>query len=111
MSASYSTKRYVFTADFELLLSLILLFGIDAFLKARAGWGPFSVSTRKTWKLAEKRVDSGLQFGIRAPIRYASDEPFKAPTWNSIQFIKPQIDFGKLLDRVIAASDVGEREE
>ena len=111
VTAMYSTKRYVFTADFELLLSLILLFGIDAFLKARAGWGPFSVSTKKAWKLGEKKVDSGLQFGIKAPFRYASDEPFKAPSWNSIQFIKPTIDFSKLLDRVIAATDPTEQKE
>src|SRR5262249_27236488 len=110
VKASYSMKRYAMSADFELMLALVLIFGIDAFLRARAGWGPFSVSTKKTWVLGEKKIDSGLQFGVRAPLRYASDEPFQAPSWDSIQFIKPTIDFGQLLDRVISSTAPQEKE-
>jgi hypothetical protein len=111
VKASYSLKRYAMSADFELMLGLALIFGIDAWLRARAGWGPFSVSTTKTWVLGEKKIDSGLKLGVRAPLRYASDEPFQAPSWGSIQFIKPTIDFSQLLDRVISSAPTNEKKD
>jgi hypothetical protein len=111
ISITYTLQRYTLDADFELMLALVLLFGIDAWMRARAGWSVFSVSTTKTWTLGEKKIDTGLQFGLRAPLHYASDEPFKPPSWDSIQFIKPNLDFGQLLDRAISASDSSEKKD
>ncbi|HUO08055.1 MAG TPA: hypothetical protein VM008_07135 [Phycisphaerae bacterium] len=104
VNVSCTPKRFSLDAQFELMLNLALLLGIDAWLRARAGIAPFDVETEKRWTLAERKIDSGLKFGVRAPIHYASDEAFIPPSWDSIEFIKPTIDFSKLLDRAISSA-------
>jgi hypothetical protein len=108
----YSKSRLEVDADFELLVGLALILALDAFVKAKAGIGPFSVETEKDWNLATYKFDTGLQFGMKLknPIHYASDQPMKLPSFDDIQWTIPTIDPGAVLSKVFAGSSSQEKE-
>src|SRR5262249_1150044 len=78
----YQKSRFEAKADFDLLLKLILTLGIDAWIRAKAGFGWLSVSSEKVWNLASFTYDPGLKLGmkLKKPVRYASDEGFQFPS-------------------------------
>jgi hypothetical protein len=108
----YQKSRFEIDANFELLLALALTLALDAFVKAKAGVGPFSVETKKVWNLASFKFDTGMQLGMKLknPIHYASDEPFKFPSLDDIQWIKPDIDPKKVLERAFGSGSSKEEE-
>lgn len=108
----YQKSRLELDANFELLLGLALTLALDAFVKAKAGVGPFSVETKKVWNLASFKFDTGMQMGMKLknPIHYASDEPFKFPSLDDIQWIKPDIDPKKVLERAFGSGSSKEEE-
>jgi Domain of unknown function (DUF4157) len=108
----YQKSRFEIDANFELLLALALTLALDAFVKAKAGVGPFSVETKKVWNLASFKFDTGMQLGmkLKSPIHYASDEPFKSPSLDDIQWIKPDIDPKKVLERAFGSGSSKEEE-
>ena len=97
----YMKSRFEVQADFELLLGIALRLALDAFIKAEAGIGPFKVETEKVWNLASYTYDPGLQFGMRTkrPLHYISDQPFEPPTLDQVEFIKPKLEVGDLLEK------------
>jgi hypothetical protein len=104
VSIHYTKSRLEVDADFRVLLSLALALALDAVVKAKAGIGPFSVSTSKTWNLAAIRFDTGMQLGMRMkkPLHYASDEGFQFPSLSDIEWITPTIDPQQMLERVFS---------
>jgi hypothetical protein len=108
----YQKSRIELDANFEVLLGLALTLALDAFVKAKAGIGPFSVETKKVWNLASFKFDTGMQLGmkLKSPIHYASDEPFKFPSLDDIQWIKPDIDPKKVLERAFGSGSSKEEE-
>jgi hypothetical protein len=108
----YQKSRVELDANFEVLLALALTLALDAFVKAKAGVGPFSVETKKVWNLASFKFDTGMQLGMKLknPIHYASDQPFKFPSLDDIQWIKPDIDPKKVLERAFASGSSKEEE-
>ena len=83
---------------------LVLGLKLDADVMAEAGIGPFSVSTKKVWNLASFRYPTGLKFGMKAPFHYASNEPFKAPTMDSLEWITPDINVSDMLSKIMASA-------
>ena len=105
----YAKNRFVVDAAAEVAAALNLGLGLDATARARAGIGPASVEKSKTWKLKQLTVPTGLEFKLRAPIRYASDEAFKPPSLQTIEFSPPpKIDPGDLLERIFKAATANE---
>jgi hypothetical protein len=98
----YAKNRFVVDAYAEIFAALILGLGLDATVRAKViALGEKS----KTWNLKHLDVPTGLDFKLRAPIHYASDESFKAPTMDSIEFSPPpKIDPGDLLGRIFRAA-------
>jgi hypothetical protein len=98
----YTQGRFEAKADLDLMLGLALKLALDAFVEAQAGVGPFKVETRKDWNLATYTYDTGLQLGMKTktPLYYASDQPFKPPSLDQIEIIKPQIDISDMLSKV-----------
>jgi hypothetical protein len=94
----YTKQRFSFDAAAAIEAGLILGLSLDASVEAKAGFGWLSVSTEKVWNLASYQYDTGLKAGMKAKFHYASDEPFKAPSLNDIEWITPNLDGGKLIN-------------
>ncbi len=102
-SASLAYRQSIWTV--ETLAGIYanprLALRIDGFLRAAAGFGPFERVAEKRWNLAGWEWGSDMRFGIEFPFRYASNEPFQSPSFDDIRFIKPDIDFTRLLTDVV----------
>jgi hypothetical protein len=97
----YQKSKLEFDANFELLVGLAISLALDAFVKAEAGIGPFTVETDKTWNLAAYSWDTGLQFGmkLKQPVHYDSDAGVKLPSFDDIQWTIPTLDPGDMLSK------------
>ena len=96
----YSKGRYSLNAEPEISAELVLKLGLDADITAEAGVRGFKVEKKIVWNLAAFEWGSGLKFGLIAPLHYASDEPFRAPSASDIKFVKPAIDLKGLVPRL-----------
>jgi Domain of unknown function (DUF4157) len=90
---SYSNKEFAVEMTPEARLSLLLGVALSATVWAKVGVGWLSTGTEKTWILGQREVDTGLGFGIKAPISYSSRTGAKFPTLDKIEFVPP--DFSK----------------
>lgn len=109
---TYAQHRFVIDAYAEILAALTLGLGLDATARAKIGIGRLSAEKSKTWNLKHIEVPTGAEFKLKAPIHYASDEPFRPPTLDSIEFgPPPKIDPGDLLGRIFRAATASETEE
>jgi Domain of unknown function (DUF4157) len=104
--AHYEKDRFTAEATPEINATLVLGLNLDADLTAKAGIGWFSVETTKVWHLKQFRYNTGLTFGMKAPISYdsASNPPFTPPSVDKIQWIRPQIDASDMLSSLMAGS-------
>lgn len=107
----YSKSRFDVKALAEISAALVLGLALKASVEAEAGIGPFSVSTEKEWTLASYQYNTGLQFGMKAPLYYASDQPFKPPSLDDIEIIKPNIDPSDMLKKIFGGSTANEKEK
>jgi hypothetical protein len=56
----------------------------------------------KRWNLRSWSWGSSMQFGVEFPFRYASNEPFEAPSFDNIRFIYPQnLSFDRMLRDIV----------
>jgi len=85
----YAGKKFTVELTPEVKLGLMLAIALSATVWARAGVGWLSVETEKTWKLGERKIDTGLKFGLKAPVRYDSDTGIKLPSMSDVELIKP----------------------
>jgi hypothetical protein len=108
----YQKSRFEADAKFEMLVGLALTLALDAFIKAKAGVGWFSIEREKDWNLATFRYDTGLQFGMKLknPLHYASDEPIKLPSFDDIEWIKPQVDPVDMIKKIFAGAGGTEKD-
>jgi len=90
----YAQSKFALDADAEIKAALKLLLGIDAFVRLEAGILGIRYEKEKVWNLASYGLDTGLEFGLKVPLHYASDEPFHAPSVNDIIWTQPNIDNG-----------------
>jgi hypothetical protein len=109
----YTKKKFTAELTPEVKLGLMLAVGLAARVWAKAGIGWLSVKTEKTWNLGEKKVDTGLKFGVKAPIAYDSDTGIKIPSLSQVELIKP--DFSKenlirVAERIFGDAPASERE-
>lgn len=99
--ARYQKSRFDLTANSELSAGLMLGLKLDADVTAEAGIGWFSIRTQKVWNLASFKYDTGLKFGMKARLYYASDQPFKAPSMDEIEWIKPELRIPDMLEGIM----------
>jgi hypothetical protein len=94
--------RGVFVAEANAAIEAGLILGLDLTADVTARVGAFGLEYAKRWEwpLAGYRFDTGLSFRIAAPIRYASNEPFHAPSVDDITFTPPRLDIGALIPRM-----------
>ena len=105
----YAKQRFVVDASAEIAAALILGMALDATARAKAGIGAASIEKSKTWNLKTIAVPTGIDFSVKAPIHYASDEAFVPPSLQTIQFSPPpKIDAGDLLGRIFNAATSAE---
>jgi hypothetical protein len=105
----YAKQRFVVDASAEIAAALILGMALDATVRGKAGIGAASIEKCKTWNLKRLEVPTGIDFKLRAPIHYASDEEFKPPSLQTIEFSPPpRIDPGDLLGRIFKAATSSE---
>jgi hypothetical protein len=97
----YQKSRFSLDALAAIDVGLVLGLKLDADITAQAGIGPFSVETKKVWNLAGFEYDTGLKFGMKAPLHYASDEPFKAPSLDDIQWVTPSLSVTDMLQKLL----------
>lgn len=100
VSIKYVKSKFILDAEPKILAELVLKLGLDADITAEAGVRGFKVEKKIVWNLAAFEWGSGLQFGLTAPLHYASDEPFRAPSASDIKFVKPNIDLKGLVPRL-----------
>lgn len=93
----YQRNRFSVDAFAEISAAPAFRLSLDADVTAEAGVGPISYQYQRVWHLAGFEYGSNLRFGLRAPIHYASDEAFRAPTANDIQWIVPEINVSQLV--------------
>ena len=98
---AYRRGAFALDARAAILVSPVLRLGLSADVTAEAGAFGFTIEKRKEWRLAAFEWGSGLEFGLIAPIHYASGEPFRAPSLNDIQWKIPDIDVTRLIPDLI----------
>lgn len=97
----YAAKRWAIAATAAIKVNPKLALRIDGFLRAEAGFGPFSTSAEKRWNLKSWEWGSAMEFGVEFPFKWASDQEFQAPSFKDIKFIYPEnIDFKSLIGDV-----------
>jgi hypothetical protein len=105
----YAKSRFVVDAHAEIFAALILGLALDATVRAKV---ILLGEKSKTWNLKQIDVPTGIDFKLRAPIHYASDEPFNAPSMDSIEFSPPpKIDAADLLGRIFKAASTSQSEK
>jgi hypothetical protein len=104
--AHYEKDRFTAQATPEITAGLVLGLDVDADVRAQAGIGPFSVETTKVWHLKQFRYDTGLKFGMKAPISYdsAANPPFTPPSPDTIQWVLPELKPADMLSKLLAGS-------
>ena len=104
--AHYEKDRFTAQAMPEITATLVLALNLDADLTAKAGIGWFSVKTTKVWHLKQFRYNTGLTFGMKAPISYdsAANPSFTPPSMEKIQWIRPQLDPSDMLRSLFSGS-------
>jgi hypothetical protein len=90
----YKKGRFDVGADSEIAAGLILGVKLDSDVTLSA----LGYELRKVWSLAAYKYDTGVRFGMKARILYASDQPFKIP---EIEFVKPQLRIPDLLTKSV----------
>lgn len=95
LTIAYKGGRYTVENVARIIGQPELDFGLSADVEAEVGGGLYRYY--KAYKLASYKLGSDMQFGLEAPIRYASDEPFKAPGLDKVKLITPTIDVDSIM--------------
>jgi hypothetical protein len=101
LTLAYRNGRYSVDNVARIMASPVLDFGLEANIEAEAGVGSLSYQYHKGYQLASYSLGSAMQFGVEAPLHYASDEPFRAPSLDDIRFIRPDINVSSLMDGLL----------
>ena len=111
--ALYAKQKFTAELTPEIKAELILILALLARVYAEAGVWRLKVRTEKTWKLAEKRVPTGLGFQLSAPFSYDSDTGIKLPSPGQIALKRPEITTDKMIDiaeRLFSSTSPEEKE-
>ncbi len=95
LTIGYHQGVYVVDNVARIIAQPVLDFGLEANVEAEALGGAYTY--HKGYQLASYRMGSDMQFGVEAPIHYASNEPFQAPSLDSIRVIRPDIDVASIM--------------
>jgi hypothetical protein len=102
---AYARKRFVIEAQAVVEAGLTLVVTLSIYVEGRA----VSWTGRKEWELAGFRWGTGSQIQMIFPVRYASDEPFKVPSLDSVKVKLPQIDVPGAVKELLGRSNPTEK--
>jgi hypothetical protein len=91
----YEQEKFSADLAFEAKLALAIILALKAWVIAKAGIGPFSVSTRWDWTLASytyRPAFAQATLLLKKPLHYDSDNGFTVPGWADFDFKGPQLD-------------------
>ncbi len=112
-SATYSQGKITASLTPEIKAALLLGLALDLTAWAKAGIGWLSVKTEKTWNLAQREINTGIGFSLKAPLSYSTDTGPKLPGSKEIDMKKPDITTAKMKDilrQLVEGSDPKERD-
>jgi hypothetical protein len=95
LHVAYRQGVYVIDNVASVVAQPVLTFGLAANVEAEALAGAYTY--HRGYQLASYRLGSNMQFGIKAPFHFASNEPFRAPALDDIQFIRPELDVSSIM--------------
>ncbi|MBN1203762.1 MAG: DUF4157 domain-containing protein [Myxococcaceae bacterium] len=93
----YTQGHFIVDLTPSIKAGLVLSLGLSADVTAEA----FGREKKWEWNLAKFAWDSGLVFGLSAPIHYDSAKAFKPPAPSEIQWIVPDIDVRQLVSSLV----------
>lgn len=88
---------------------LVLTLGARATIYGEVGVWKFKSRWSKSWKLAEKTVDTGLKFKLKAPFSYSTATGAKLPTANEIEIVRPSLAVGEMVDKLVRSAGQAEK--
>ena len=107
----YTKSHFEFDALGKIEAGLVLGLTLDADVRAEAGVGPFTASWIKVWHLAAYKLDTGLRFGLEAPLHFDSAKTFKPPSVGDIKWTLPTLGPQMLLDKAMNSATASEKEK
>jgi hypothetical protein len=104
---SLTYHQGVILAEAHPQISASLVLGLDLTADVTAQVGAFGLGVEKRWEFPIDNYswDTGLGFSLDAPIRWASNEPFHAPSLSDIHFQRPQLNVDALLPSLFGAAN------
>jgi hypothetical protein len=106
----YKQKKILVKASAGIEAGLRLTLAIKATVYGEVGVWKFKKRWSKSWDLYDKVFDTGLRFKLTAPFSYASGEGPKLPSLSEVQFEKPKLSLGEVVDRLAKDATQKERE-
>jgi hypothetical protein len=109
----YEQQKFTADVGFEAKLALAIILGLKAWVLARAGIGPFSVSTRWDWTLASytyRPAFAQATLTLKKPLHYSSDGGIALPSWDDFDFKGPQLDPSDVVGSLFRNADPNSKE-
>lgn len=104
----YEKEKFSADVAFEAKLALAIILALKAWVIAKAGIGPFSVSTRWDWTLAAytyRPAFAQAKLTLKKPLHYDSDSGFTAPSWDDFDFKGPELDPADIVGSLFRNAD------
>lgn len=114
VTLKYEQQKFSADLEFEAKLALAIILALKAWVIAKAGWGPFSVSTRWDWTLAAytyKPAFAQAKLSLKKPLHYDSDAGFTLPSWNDFDFKGPELDPSDIVGSLFHNADEKKKED
>jgi len=96
----YAKERYELAARAGFSCALMFELGLDFIVKAYLA----TYDDEWKWPIERFKWDPGLSVGAAFPFKYASDQPFTPPSFNQIEWTKPNLDPERMLKSLITAA-------
>lgn len=110
----YEQEKFSADIGFEAKLALAIILALKAWVIAKAGIGPFSVSTRWDWILGSYTYRPALaqaKLTLKKPLHYDSDAGFAAPSWDDFDFKGPELDPQDIIGSLFSNADEKKAED
>jgi hypothetical protein len=99
-SIHYTKERFEVEARASFMCALTFALGLDFIVKAYLA----TFDDQWKWPIKNFSWDPGLSVGAAFPFKYATDQPFSPPSFNQIEWTKPNLDPERMLKTVIDAA-------
>ncbi len=102
---------YVIEAVAAIRMRPVFRLGLDADVTAEVGaFGYTAARWQKIWNLTNFEWGANAEAGLIARLRYASNEEFRLPSADNIEWIQPRVDPGQILRDLFTTARSSERD-